>query len=479
MQNRKQFYIDGDWLAPDGANSIDVHSASTGEIIGCVPEGSALDAGRAVSAARAAFADWSQTSPVERAQFLRGIHEGLKARAEEIAHTITAEVGTPIKISRRIQAGSPIAQFAGYARLLDTFEFEKKLGNSLVIKEAAGVAACITPWNYPLHQIAAKVAPALAAGCTVVLKPSEVAPINAFILAEIIHEAGLPKGVFNLLTGYGQVLGESLVNHPDVDRVSFTGSTAAGKRVAQLASAGVKRVSLELGGKSAAILLDDADFPMAVKSVVNSCFLNAGQTCTAQTRMLVPASRYAEAAGLAVNCAQGFTVGDPFLETTKMGPLISEVQRGRVLEYIRDGMASGAELLCGGPELPAQLPRGFYVSPTVFGRVDPASRLAQEEVFGPVLSIITYRDGDEDDAIRIANDSLYGLSGAVWSASDQRATRVARKMRTGQVDINGGAFNFSAPFGGYKQSGIGREMGAYGLDEFLELKSLQFTAGER
>lgn len=474
MQNRKHFYINGDWVKPDGSKRIDVHSAATEEIIGCIPEGTAADAGRAVAAARAAFAAWSQTSPAERAVFLQRIHEGLKVRAEEIAQTITAEVGTPIKISRRIQAGLPIAQFDSYARLLESFAFEKKLGNSLVIREAAGVAVCITPWNYPLHQIAAKVAPALAAGCTVVLKPSEVAPINAYILAEVIHEVGLPQGVFNLVTGDGRVIGESLVKHAEVDLISFTGSTAAGKRVSELAAAGVKRVSLELGGKSAAILLDDADFPTAVKSVVNSCFLNAGQTCTAQTRMLVPASRYAEAAELAVNCARGFTVGDPFLESTKMGPLISAIQRDRVLEYIRDGLSCGADLLCGGLELPEALLRGFYVSPTVFGRVPPGSRLAQEEVFGPVLSIVTYRDGDEEDAIRIANDSIYGLAGGVWSASDQRAIRVARQMRTGQVDVNGGAFNLMAPFGGYKQSGIGREMGVFGLDEFLELKSLQF-----
>jgi acyl-CoA reductase-like NAD-dependent aldehyde dehydrogenase len=339
------------------------------------------------------------------------------------------------------------------------------------VREPVGVVACITPWNYPLHQIAAKVAPALAAGCTVVLKPSEVAPLNAFILAEVVHAAGLPRGVFNLVTGTGPEVGEALVRHPEVDMVSFTGSTRAGKRVAALGADAVKRVALELGGKSAAIILDDADLAAAVKGTLSACFLNSGQTCSAHTRMLVPESKYAEAARLATEEAARYTVGDPFGDTAKLGPLVSAEQRERVRDYIRKGVAEGAELLCGGPDAPPGLERGYYVQPTVFGRVDPASTIAQEEIFGPVLAIITYRD--EEEAVRIANGTPYGLAGGVWSADEARALAVARRLRTGQVDINGGPFNMLAPFGGFKQSGRGRELGRYGLEEFLEYKSLQ------
>jgi betaine-aldehyde dehydrogenase len=340
-----------------------------------------------------------------------------------------------------------------------------------VAREPVGVVAAITPWNYPLHQIACKVAAALAAGCTVVVKPSEVAPVNAFMLAELIHAAGLPAGVFNLVSGTGPAAGEALARHPDVDMVSFTGSTRAGKRVSELASQTLKRVALELGGKSAAVILDDADLATAVKGTVNNCYLNSGQTCAAHTRMLVPESRYAEAARLAVDVAKAFTPGDAFSEATKLGPLVSDAQRERVRGYIRKGVAEGAELLCGGAEPPANLPKGYFVQPTVLGRVDPKSTVAQEEIFGPVLSILTYKD--EDDAVRIANDSLYGLAGGVWSGSDEHAMKVARRMRTGQVDINGGTFNLMAPFGGYKQSGNGRELGRPGLEEFLEYKAMQ------
>ncbi|HLS87464.1 MAG TPA: aldehyde dehydrogenase family protein, partial [Burkholderiales bacterium] len=362
--------------------------------------------------------------------------------------------------------------FANYAKLVRDFPFEEKVGNSLVVREPVGVVGAITPWNYPLHQIALKVAPALAAGCTVVLKPSEVAPFNAFLLAETFEAAGLPAGVFNLITGYGVPAGEALVRHPDVDMISFTGSTRAGKRISELAAQSVKRVALELGGKSASVILDDADFPVAVKSTVNGCYLNSGQTCTALTRMLVPASRYDEAKQLAAEVAKGFTVGDPLAETTKLGPLTSKAQLERVRGYIQKGIEEGAELVAGGPEAPEGVPAGgYYVKPTIFGKVKNSMTIAQEEIFGPVLSIIPYQD--DEDAVRIANDSIYGLAGAVWSKDEARAQRVARRIRAGQIDINGGAFNMNAPFGGFKQSGHGREAGRFGLEEFLEYKSLQ------
>lgn len=472
MINRDKLYIDGRWAAPAGGGFIDVHCPSTEEVIARVPEGAPADVDAAVSAARRAFDGWSGTPAPKRAEYLQKIHEGLKARATEIAETITREMGMPLKLSQRIQAGLPVANFGAYAKLLGEFPFEEQVGNSLVVREPVGVVAAITPWNYPLHQIAAKVAPALAAGCTVVLKPSEIAPLNAFILAEVIDAAGLPAGAFNLLTGYGPVVGEALVSHPEVDMVSFTGSTRAGKRVSELASKTVKRVALELGGKSAAVLLEDADFAAAVKGAVNNCYLNSGQTCTAHTRMLVPESRYEEAAKLAVEAAQKFRVGDPMAEGTMLGPLASAAQLQRVRDYIRKGIAEGAELLCGGAEPPAGVQKGYYVQPTIFGRVKPGSTIEQEEIFGPVLSIIPYKD--DDDAVRIANDTPYGLAGGVWSGSDERAQRVARRMRTGQIDINGGPFNLQAPFGGYKQSGHGREFGRYGLEEFLEYKAMQF-----
>jgi acyl-CoA reductase-like NAD-dependent aldehyde dehydrogenase len=472
MRNRDMLYIDGAWVTATGTEVIEVVNPATEQVLASIPAGTAADAATAVAAARAAFEGWSGTSREERGAFLTKLHQGLAARAEEIARTISSEVGMPLKLSRRIQAGLPVAVMESYARLLGEYPFEERIANSLVIREPAGVAACITPWNYPLHQVVAKVAPALAAGCTVVLKPSELAPGSAFILAEIVHEAGLPAGVFNLVTGTGEVLGEALVSHPAVDLVSFTGSTRAGRRVSELAARTVKRVTLELGGKSAVLIMEDADLPAAVKGTVAGCFLNSGQTCNAFTRMLVHESRYAEAAKLAVEVAAGYTVGDPFDDLTRLGPLVSVQQRERVREYIRRGIAEGAEFLCGGPEAPEGLDTGYYVKPTVFGRVDSRMAIAREEIFGPVLSILTYRD--EDEAVRIANDTEYGLAGAVWSGDGERAVRVARRMRAGQVDVNGGSFNMLAPFGGCRQSGHGRELGRYGLEEFLEVKSLQF-----
>jgi acyl-CoA reductase-like NAD-dependent aldehyde dehydrogenase len=472
---RDKFYIGGQWVAPGAAGTIEVHRAGDGALFGTVPAGTAGDIDAAVNAARNALAAWSARPVSERAEFLQKISDGLKARADELARTIAQEVGMPVKMAARIQAGLPIANFANYARIAREFKFEERVGNSLVVREPVGVVGAITPWNYPLHQIALKVAPALAAGCTVVLKPSEVAPFNAFILAEVSDAAGLPKGVFNLVTGLGATVGEALVGHPLVDMISFTGSTRAGKRVSEVAAQGVKRVALELGGKSASVILDDADLATAVKSTVGNCYLNSGQTCTALTRMLVPAQKYEEAAKIAAEVAKSFTVGDPLSEATKLGPLSSSMQLERVRSYIRKGAEEGAELLAGGADAPEGVPAGgYYVKPTVFGKVKPGSTIEQEEIFGPVLSIITY--SDEEEAIRIANDTPYGLAGAVWSKDEARAQKVARRIRAGQVDVNGGAFNMNAPFGGFKQSGHGREAGVYGLEEFLEYKSLQLKA---
>ena len=472
MPNRDKFFTGGKWVAPSSSETIAVHAAGTGEVMGNIPAGGQKDIDAAVAAARAAFEGWSRTPVEKRCEYLQKISDGLKARADELAKTIAQEVGMPIKLAGRVQAGLPIANFANYAKLAKDFKFEERVGNSVVCREPVGVVGAITPWNYPLHQIALKVAPALAAGCTVVLKPSEVAPFNAFILAEVIEQALLPWGVFNLVTGYGPAAGEALVKHPQVDMISFTGSTRAGKRISKAAAKTVKRVALELGGKSASLILDDADLATAVKGTVAGCYLNSGQTCTALTRMLVPASKYDEAAKLAVEAAKAFTLGDPLSEATRLGPLSSKLQLERVRDYIKKGIAEGAEVLTGGAEQPEGVaPGGYFVKPTVFGKVKNSMTIAQEEIFGPVLAIIAYQD--EEEAVRIANDTPYGLAGAVWSKDDAHAQKVARRIRAGQVDVNGGAFNMNAPFGGFKQSGHGREAGVYGLEEFLEYKSLQ------
>ena len=469
---RDKFFINGQWATPSSKETIDVHNAGTGEVMGKVPAGTEKDIDAAVAAARAALEGWSATPPAKRAEYLQKISDGLKARAAELGSTIAQEVGMPIKLAGRIQAGSADRQLCELCEnLSDDYCVRKQVGNSLVVREPVGVVGAITPWNYPLHQIALKVAPALAAGCTVVLKPSEIAPFNAFILAEVVEAAGLPKGVFNLVTGFGPAAGEALVKHPQVDMISFTGSTRAGKRISEVAAQTVKRVALELGGKSASVILEDADLAAAVKGTVNGCYLNSGQTCTALTRMLVPASKYDEAAKLAAETAKGFTLGDPMSEATRLGPLSSQMQLDRVRDYIKKGIAEGAELLAGGADKPEGVPGGYFVKPTVFGKVKNSMTIAQEEIFGPVLSIIPYKD--EEEAIRIANDSPYGLAGAVWSGDEARAQKVARRIRAGQVDVNGGAFNMNAPFGGFKQSGHGREAGVYGLEEFLEYKSLQ------
>ncbi len=471
MQVRDRLYIDGAWTPSNGTGVLDVINATTEEPMGSIPDGTADDVDRAVRAAHAAFESWSQTAIEERAKYLSRIQEGLQARMGDIANTIAGEVGMPINLSMMIQAGLPTITFGSMAQILDEFPFEEQIGNSLVVREPVGVVGAITPWNYPLHQIAAKVAPALAAGCTVVLKPSDVAPLNCFILAEIMDDVGLPPGVFNLVTGHSVIVGEAIASHPLVDMVSFTGSTRAGRRVAELAAATVKRVALELGGKSANIILDDADFERAVSSGVAACFLNSGQTCSALTRMIVPRSRLAEAEDIAARTAETYTLGDPFSEGTRLGPVVSAGQRERVRGYINKGIEEGARLVTGGAEPPEGLDKGYFVRPTVLSEVSSEMTVAQQEIFGPVLCILAF--DDEEEAIRIANDTVYGLSGGVWAGDPERAKAVARRLRTGQVEINGGTFNPLAPFGGYKQSGNGRELGRFGLEEFLEVKSLQ------
>ncbi|MDP6572379.1 MAG: aldehyde dehydrogenase family protein [Rhodospirillales bacterium] len=471
MRNHDKIYLNGQWVAPGGSETIEVYNAATEEVMGSVPAATAEDADKAVKAARAAFPGWSATSREHRAELLTKVHEGIVARTDEIAETVTGEVGMPLKLSKMIQAGNPALQFKQAAGLLSSFDFEETIGNTRVLREPIGVAVCITPWNFPLNQVGVKVSPALAAGCTVVLKPSEVAPLSVYILADIIDQAGFPDGVFNMVTGLGPVVGEPMAAHPETDMVSFTGSTAAGRRVSEVAAGTVKRVSLELGGKSAAIILDDADLAKAVKGAVAACFLNSGQTCVAQTRMLVPEGSYEEAKRLVAEAVGGWTVGDPMVEGTRLGPVASKTQWERVEGYIQKGIDEGAELVLGGTGKPDGLDRGYFVRPTVFGRVDPDATIAQNEIFGPVLSILTYTD--DDDAIAIANNSIYGLSGGVWSSDEDHAMDVARRLRTGMVDINGGRFNPEAPFGGYKQSGNGREWGRFGLEEFLETKAIQ------
>ncbi|MFZ4629965.1 MAG: aldehyde dehydrogenase family protein [Blastocatellia bacterium] len=465
-----QLYLAGAWVPSQSQETIDVIHSTTEEVMGRIPAGTAEDIDRAVRAAHAAFDRWSTTSIEDRATLLEAAAARLKERQAEIATIIAAEVGMPLPLAHSVQAGMPALIMASYAKILRDFPFEETIDNALVLREPIGVVGCITPWNYPLHQVVAKVAPALAAGCTVVLKPSEVAPLTSFLLAEIFDEIGLPPGVFNLVTGLGTVAGEALATHPLVEMISFTGSTRAGRRVGQLAAATVKKVSLELGGKSANLILDDADLERAVKSGVGNCYLNSGQTCSALTRMLVPRAQHDQAVEIARRVAEGFTVGDPTTGEFKLGPLISAAQRDRVRAFIQQGIDEGATLVTGGPEAPPGLEKGFFVRPTVFANVRHDMTIAQEEIFGPVLSILPY--DDEEEAIRIANDTIYGLGGGVWSGNPERAARVARRLRTGQVEINGGKFNLLAPFGGYKQSGKGRELGRYGLEEFLAVKAL-------
>ena len=471
MHERQHFYIDGVWVEPIGEGVIEVTNPATEQIIGSVPVGSESDANAAVEAARDAFESWSTSSVEERSEYLNMLSSAIKERGEEMAELITSEVGTPIEYSRMAMVGTPRVVSRSYAKILDGFVWEEEVRNSIVVKEAIGVVAMITPWNFPLHQIIGKVAPAIAAGCTMVLKPSKEAPLNAFVLADILHEIGLPKGVFNLISGHGREIGETLASHPEVDMVSFTGSTNAGIRVSELAAPSVKRVTLELGGKSANIILDDADVSRAATSAIYSCFGNSGQECSALTRLLIPEEFRDEVVDVIASKIGRYSVGDPMDGTSKCGPLVSRKQQEIVSSYISSGIDDGATLVAGGEGVPDGLDSGFYVKPTVFADVTPEMTIFREEIFGPVLCITTY--SSEEEAIELANDSEYGLSGGVWSGNEERAMRVARRMRTGQVSINGGAFNVTAPFGGYKKSGLGREMGVHGMEEFLEMKSIQ------
>jgi aldehyde dehydrogenase (NAD+) len=471
VQVMDSFFIGGAWVPAHGRASIPVVNPATEEQIASAPAGEGEDVDRAVAAARAAFEGWAATPADERSRLLAAAADALEARTDEVARLISSEMGTPLSFSVAVQVGNPVRVLRSYSDVLGTYAFEEQIANSLVIKEPIGVVGAITPWNYPLHQVVAKVAAALAAGCTVVLKPSEVAPLSSYALAEVFEQVGLPAGVFNLVTGLGPIVGERIAEHPDVDMVSFTGSTAAGKRVMAVAAATVKKVSLELGGKSAFVILDDADLGKAVKVGLANCFINGGQTCTAWTRMLVPADKYDEVLDLVRDAAAKYPVGEPMAEGTRIGPLANANQYKKVVGYIEQAIADGATVVVGGPERPQGLDTGYYVQPTVLAGVKPGSRVEQEEVFGPVLAVIPY--ADEDDAVEIANGTPYGLAGGVFSGDQERALRVARRMRTGMVDVNGGRFNPLAPFGGYKQSGNGRELGEYGLEEFLEIKSLQ------
>jgi aldehyde dehydrogenase (NAD+) len=465
-QARDGLFIGGQWRAAVGDGRIDVVDPASEQVIARVSAGDARDVDAAVQAARGALPSWAATAPAERASVLAAARDLMVERREEIAATVAAELGAPPAFAMAVHTEMPTAVLGTFAALAAEHPFEEKIGNSRVFQEPVGVVGAITPWNYPLHQIVAKAAPALAAGCTMVLKPAEDTPLVAQLFAEILDAAGLPAGVFNLVTGLGPVAGQALAEHPDVGLVSFTGSTAVGRRIGAAAGGAVKRVALELGGKSANVILPGADLARAVNVGVANVFANSGQTCSAWTRMLVDAARYDEAVEIAAAAAAKYVPGE------RLGPVVNAKQRDRVRGYIRKGVEEGARIAVGGPDAPDGLATGYYVRPTVFADVDAGMTIAQEEIFGPVVVLIRYED--EEDALRIANGTVYGLAGAVWGADEDEAVAFARRMDTGQVDINGGRFNPRAPFGGYKQSGVGRELGPHGLAEYLQTKSLQF-----
>lgn len=470
MQNEHKFYIDGQWVIPHGQQTADVVNPTDESIVATIPLGDQEDVDTAVAAARKVFSQFSQTSVAERVALLERIIAIYQRRSAELGAVLSQEMGAPVSLANRSQVAAGLSHLQAALKVLKSFEWEKDLGRNRIVYEPIGVCALITPWNWPLNQIGAKVAPALAAGCTMVLKPSEIAPLNAIIFAEIIHEAGVPAGVFNLVNGDGAGVGTALSRHPDVDLVSFTGSTRAGVLVAQNAAPTVKRVAQELGGKSANIILDDADFEAVITAGVKVCFNNSGQSCNAPTRLLVPRQRMDQAAAIAKAAALSIKVGDPADPNTNIGPVVSRVQWDKIQRLIRQGIEEGARLECGGEGLPEDLNRGYFVKPTVFSYVSNNMTIAREEIFGPVLVIIGYED--EAEAIQIANDTLYGLSGYVQSGSLERARNLARQIRAGNVHINGTPGSSYVPFGGYKQSGNGREQSVWGFEEFLEIKAL-------
>jgi aldehyde dehydrogenase (NAD+) len=476
MQDRLQFYIDGSWVDPADGRPFEVIDPATEQPIARIALGSAKDVDLAVAAARRAFEDFSQTTREERLELLNRIVTAYQQRYDEIAETISREMGAPLWLSKAAQAATGLGHLRQTIRVLESYAFEELRGTTMIRREPIGVCGFITPWNWPINQIMCKVVPALAAGCTMVLKPTEIAPLNAFILAEVFHEAGVPAGVFNLVHCDGPTVGQAIAAHPDVDMVSFTGSTRAGIEVARAAAPSVKRVTQELGGKAPNVILDDADLAAAVGGGVMGCAMNSGQSCNAPTRMLVPAALHDQAVAIAKAAAEKITVGDPFAEGTRIGPVVSQAQWEKIQGLIRTGIEEGATLVTGGPGRPEGLERGYYVRPTVFANVRNDMTIAREEIFGPVLAILPYRD--EDEAVRIANDTPYGLSGYVSSGDLERARRVAARIRAGQISLNGAQLDFSAPFGGYKQSGNGREWGVFGFEEFLETKAVMgWTAG--
>ena len=470
MKQCRQFYIDGKWVNPATGRDFDVINPASEEPVATISLGSAADVDRAVAAAKTAFVFFSETTRDQRVAFLQRIIEVYQAKSEEMAQAISLEMGAPLSLARKAQVPAGLGHLAETVKLLQQFSFEEIKGSTMMRKEAIGVCGLITPWNWPMNQIVCKVAPALAAGCTMVLKPSEMAPLSAYLFAEILHEAGLPPGVFNLVNGDGPVVGAAIASHPDVAMVSFTGSTRGGIAVALAAAPTVKRVTQELGGKSANIILDDADLVSAVKEGVQNCLRNTGQSCNAPTRMLIPRSKMAEATRIAKQAAEEMKVGDPSAEGISLGPLSSKAQFDKVETMIRKGIEEGAAVITGGPGRPTGLTKGYFAQPTIFAGVTNDMSIARDEIFGPVLCMIAYED--EDEAVRIANDSPYGLAGFVTSGDMDRARRIARRIRSGNVHINGARVDFAGCFGGYKQSGNGREWGEAGLEEFLELKAI-------